>query len=92
MLERFNMRTFGVAFVAVVLFCTGIYLYVEWNNKRFMSELGEPPQPTASSEPAAQTEDGKTLTMFVETVLYKILQSDPTTEKNHILSQKEKLS
>ena len=66
MLGKLNMSLFSAAFVVVVLFCIGIYLYVEWSNKRFISELGEPPQPTASSEPAAQTENDKTLTSFVE--------------------------
>ena len=56
MLERFNMRMLGVAFVIVVLLCAGIYFYAEWSNKRFMSELGVPPQPTVSSQSTVETE------------------------------------
>lgn len=56
MLERFTMRMLGVAFVVVVLLCAGIYFYAEWSNKRFMSELGVPPQPTVASELTVETE------------------------------------
>ena len=46
MLERFNMKMLGGAFVIVVLLCAGIYFYAERSNKRFAAELGEPPQVT----------------------------------------------
>ncbi len=66
MLERFNMRMLGIAFVIVVLFCAGIYFYAEWSNKRFISELGEPPQPTVASESTVETETSEVLTTLVE--------------------------
>ena len=66
MLERFNMRMLGVAFVVVVLLCAGIYFYAEWSNKRFMSELGEPLQPTVASESTAETETDEMSTTLVE--------------------------
>ena len=66
MLERFNMRMLGVAFVIVVLLCAGIYFYAEWSNKRFMSELGMPPQPTVASELTAETESDEMWTTLVE--------------------------
>ena len=56
MLEQFNMKMLGGAFVIVVLLCAGIYFYAEWSNKRFASELGVPSQLTATSKPAAETE------------------------------------
>lgn len=67
MLERFSMRMLGVAFVVVVLLCAGIYFYAEWSNKRFMSELGVPPQPTpVSSELTVETEGEEMSTTLVE--------------------------
>ena len=66
MLERFNIRMLGIAFVIVVLLCAGIYFYAEWSNKRFMSELGEPPQSTVSSEPTAETETDEMSTTLVK--------------------------
>ena len=56
----------GIAFVIVVLLCAGIYFYAEWSNKRFMSELGEPPQSTVSSEPTAETETDEMSTTLVK--------------------------
>ena len=47
MLQQFNTRMFGVAFIVVVFLCAGIYFYTEWSNRRFVSELGAPPQSTA---------------------------------------------
>ena len=66
MLERFSMRMLGVAFVVVVLLCAGIYFYAEWSNKRFMSELGVPPQPTVASELTVETETDQISTTLVE--------------------------
>lgn len=66
MLERFSMRMLGVAFVVVVLLCAGIHFYAEWSNKRFMSELGVPPQPTVSSELTVETETDQISTTLVE--------------------------
>ena len=56
----------GIAFVVVVLLCAGIYFYAEWSNKRFMSELGEPLQPTVSSEPTTETETDEMSTTLIE--------------------------
>ena len=61
MLAKINMRLLGGAFVVVVLLCAGIYFYAEWSNKRFASELGEPPQVTTTSEPIPNAEDGEIL-------------------------------
>jgi hypothetical protein len=66
MLKRFNMRMLGIAFVIVVLLCTGIHFYAEWSNKRFISELGKPPQPTVSSEPTTETETDEMSTTLIE--------------------------
>ena len=66
MLKRFNMRMLGIAFVIVVMLCAGIHFYAEWSNKRFMSKLGEPPQPTVSSEPAIETETDEMSTTLIE--------------------------
>jgi hypothetical protein len=59
MLERFNIKILGGAFVVVILLCVGIYFYAEWSNKRFASELGAPPQFTAASEPTSKTKSDK---------------------------------
>ena len=78
MLERFNMRMLGVAFVVVVLLCAGIYFYAEWSNKRFMSELGVPPQPTVASEPTVEAETDQISTTLVE--LTEFISEDPNED------------
>ena len=78
MLERFNIKMLGIAFVVVVLLCAGIYFYAEWSNKRFMSELGEPPQPTVSSEPTAETETDEMSTTLVKPT--EFVSEDPNTD------------
>ena len=54
MLKHINLGVLGGACVVVVLICAGIYFYVQWDNKRFMSELREPPQFTTASKPPAE--------------------------------------
>ena len=66
MLEKLNMRLFGAAFVIVVLLCAGIHFYTEWSNKRFVSELREPPQSITLSEPPAETENDEISTTLIE--------------------------
>ncbi len=78
MLERFNMRMLGVAFVVVVLLCAGIYFYAEWSNKRFISELGVPPQPTVASEPTVEAETDQISTTLVEPP--EFVDEDPNTD------------
>lgn len=57
MLEKVNMRLISGAFVVVVMLCAGIYFYAEWSNKRFMSELGEPPQTHTLSKSIREVEN-----------------------------------
>ena len=57
MLEKFNMKLLGSAFVVIVLLCAGIHFYAQWSNKRFASELGILSQPTAVPESAEKTEN-----------------------------------
>ncbi|MDE0325843.1 MAG: hypothetical protein OXN27_18150 [Candidatus Poribacteria bacterium] len=78
MLERFTMRMLGVAFVIVVLLCAGIYFYAEWSNKRFMSELGVPPQPPVASELTVETESEEVSTTLVEPT--KFVSEDPNQD------------
>ena len=78
MLERFTMRMLGVAFVIVVLLCAGIYFYAEWSNKRFMSELGAPPQPPVASELTVETESEEVSTTLVEPT--KFVSEDPNQD------------
>ena len=85
MLERFNMRMLGVAFVVVVLLCAGIYFYAEWSNKRFMSELGVPPQPTVVSEPTVGTASEEISTTLAEPV--EFVSEDPN--KDAVVSEPE---
>ena len=85
MLERFSMRMLGVAFVIVVLLCAGIYFYAEWSNKRFMSELGVPPQPTVASEPTVETETDQISTTLVEPT--EFVSEDPN--ENAVVSEPE---
>ena len=66
MLEKLNMRLFGAAFVIVVLLCAGIHFYIEWSNKRFVSELKEPPQSITLSEPPAKAENDEMSTTLIE--------------------------
>lgn len=78
MLERFSMRMLGVAFVIVVLLCAGIYFYAEWSNKRFMSELGVPPQPTVSSESTVETKTDEMSTTLVKPT--EFVDEDPNKD------------
>ena len=78
MFRHINLKVLGIAFVVVVLLCAGIYFYAEWSNKRFMSELGEPPEPTVLSEPAVETESGELLTTLVEPT--EFVDEDPNTD------------
>lgn len=78
MLEQFNMRMLGVAFVVVVLLCAGIYFYAEWSNKRFMSELGVPPQPTVVSELTVETETDQISTTLAEPA--EFVSEDPNED------------
>ncbi|MDD9974305.1 MAG: hypothetical protein OYL97_24890 [Candidatus Poribacteria bacterium] len=78
MLERFTMRMLGVAFVIVVLLCAGIYFYAEWSNKRFMSELGAPPQPPVASELTVEIESEEVSTTLVEPT--KFVSEDPNQD------------
>nr|AAZ41369.1 hypothetical protein [uncultured Poribacteria bacterium 64K2] len=54
MFKHINLSVLGGAFVVVVLLCVGIHFYIQWDNKRFVAEIGEPPQFTTLSEPAAE--------------------------------------
>lgn len=85
MLERFTMRMLGVAFVVVVLLCAGIYFYAEWSNKRFMSELGVPPQPTVVSELTVETETDQISTTLAEPA--EFVSEDPN--KAAVVSEPE---
>lgn len=78
MLERFNMRMLGVAFVVVVLLCAGIYFYAEWSNKRFISELGVPPQPTVTSQSTVETETDQISTTLAEST--EFVSEDPNED------------
>lgn len=66
MFQPFSIRMLGIVFVVVVLFCAGIYFYTEWSNKRFVSELGEPPRSTMSSEPGTEIESNELSTSLAE--------------------------
>ena len=54
MFRHINLSVLGGAFVIVVLLCTGIHFYIQWDNKRFMTEIGEPSRFTTTSEPAVE--------------------------------------
>lgn len=84
-----KLKVLGGACVGVVLFCAGIYYYVQWDNKRFMAEIGEPPRSTTASEPAAETQNGETesveQTTLIEPVEFVsdngvVLESEPVEE------------
>ena len=68
----------GVAFIVVVLFCIGVYFYTEWGNKRFVSELGEPPRSTMSSEPVTEVESHELSTPLIETT--EFVNENPDTD------------
>ena len=78
MLERFSMRMLGIAFVVVVLLCAGIYFYAEWSNKRFMSKLGGPLQPTVASELTVETETDQISTTLAEPT--EFVSEDPNED------------
>ena len=78
MFQPFNMRVLRIAFVVVVLLCAGIYFYTEWSNKRFVSELGEPPRPTMSSEPVAEIESHELSTPLTEPT--EFVNENPDTD------------
>ena len=85
MFRHINLKVLGIAFVIVVLLCAGIHFYAEWSNKRFMSELGEPPQPTVSSESTAETETDEMSTTLVEST--EFASKDP--DKDAVVSEPE---
>lgn len=60
MFKQINFSVLGVAFVVVVLLCAGIYFYVQWDNRRFVAELGEPPRSTTASKPTVETQSDGT--------------------------------
>ena len=78
MFQPFNMRMLRTAFVVVVLLCAGIYFYTEWSNKRFVSELGEPPRSTMSSEPVAEIESHELSTTLIEPT--EFVNENPDTD------------
>lgn len=78
MFQPFNMRMLRTAFVVVVLLCAGIYFYTEWSNKRFVSELGEPPRSTMSSEPVAEIESRELSTTLTEPT--EFVNENPDTD------------
>ena len=74
MLKPIKLGTLGGVCVVVVLLCAGIYYYVQWDNKRFMAEIGEPPRSITASEPAAETQNSETRSVeqptFIEPVKF----------------------
>ena len=60
MFRHINLSVLGGAFVVVVLLCAGIHFYIQWDNKRFVAEIGEPLQFTAASDIAAKIKDDET--------------------------------
>ena len=60
MFRHINLSLLGGAFVVVVLLCAGIHFYIQWDNKRFVAEIGEPPQLTTASETAAEIKNDET--------------------------------
>ena len=60
MFRHINLSVLGGAFVVVVLLCAGIHFYIQWDNKRFVAEIGEPPQLTTASETATEIKDDET--------------------------------
>lgn len=59
MFKQISFSVLGIAFVAVVLLCAGIYFYVEWSNRRFVSELPEPPQAATTVKPVTEAGDSE---------------------------------
>lgn len=89
MFRPIKLKVLGGACVGVVLLCAGIYYYVQWDNKRFMAEIGEPPRSTTASEPAAETQNDETQsveqTTFIEPVEFVsdngvVPESEPVEE------------
>ena len=60
MFKHINFNVLGTAFIVVVLLCAGIYFYMQWDNRRFVSELGTPPQFTTKSKPTVETRSDET--------------------------------
>ena len=60
MFKHINFNVLGTAFIVVVLLCAGIYFYMQWDNRRFVSELGTPPPLTTKSKPTAETQSDET--------------------------------
>ena len=89
MLERFNMKMLGGAFVIVVLLCAGIYFYAERSNKRFAAELGEPPQVTTSSEPVLKTESSKVSSVEQTTPVKPLELVNKDVSKDTVASESE---
>jgi hypothetical protein len=89
MFRPIKLKVLGGACVGVVLLCAGIYYYVQWDNKRFMAEIGEPPRSITASESAAETQNDETQsveqTTFIEPVEFVsdnsvVLESEPVEE------------
>ena len=89
MLERFNIKMLGGAFVIVVLLCAGIYFYAERSNKRFAAELGEPPQVTTSSEPVLKTESSKVSSVEQTTPVKPLELVNKDVSKDTVASESE---
>lgn len=67
MFRPVKLKTLGSACVVVALLCAGIYYYVQWGNKRFMAEIGQPPRSTTEPELGAEVQSSDTQT-FIEPV------------------------
>lgn len=90
MLERLNIKILGGAFVVVVLLCAGIYFYAEWSDKRFASELGEPPQfTTIVSERAAETENNEVSPVKQMTFVESSEPASKAAKKDDVVSEQE---
>ena len=93
MFRPIKLKVLAGACVGVVLLCAGIYYYVQWDNKRFMAEIGEPPRSITASEPAAETQNDETQsveqTTFIEPVEFAsdnsvVPESEPVEESEPI--------
>lgn len=60
MFKHINLRVFGGVFVVVVLLCATLHFYLQWDNKRFVAEIGQPHQFTDAAEPVAEVETEET--------------------------------
>ena len=92
MLEKINMRLLGGTFVVVVLLCAGLYFYAGWSNKRFASELGEPPQVTTTSKTIPKSENSEILRVEGETSVKPIGSANKDVSGKAIASESESTS